>query len=223
MKFKKGDLVVLSARGKEVLKSPPDMLIRIALTYINKYSAEVVKMTDYYVGLRYLVNDGAKGYWLDRMPLLAPELLDLKVHPNESKVKREVLEQLVFKVGLSIVEAVNLYEKARKFLGYSGTEKTPREAGNIAFILGLDNELEEFRFTYGSSSSMPFHAGWTTVEAQSMFIAEALLLQRHPVKDGVKPYGFCYSDDEWYKIDMRNRGNFGEFEVEKIVQPSKLE
>gem|GEM_PF-1738652 len=233
MKFKKGDVVVLSTRGKEILESPPDMLIRIALTYINKYSAEVIKVTDYYVGLKYLVNDGAKGYWLDKMPLIDPELLVLNANSNESKAKKdankrlketkeEVLGQLVYSVGLNIDEAANLYEKVRKFMRCKGAETT-KENRIISLMLGFNNDIEEYRFTYAKKESMAFHAGWTTVEAQSRLIAEAIFLQKHPAIKGERSYAFCYNDDEWYKTSMMDIGNYGEFEVEKIVQASEIE
>ena len=77
MKFKKGDVVVLNSKGKEMLDASPDMYSRIALTYINKYSAEVLEVRDDFVKLKYLVDDGAKGYWLDKCVFLDSKVLDL--------------------------------------------------------------------------------------------------------------------------------------------------
>jgi len=78
MKFKKGDVVVLNSKGKEMLGLSPNMYSKIAFTYINKYSAEVLEVRDDFVKLKYLVNDGAKGYWLDKSVFFVPRLLDLK-------------------------------------------------------------------------------------------------------------------------------------------------
>jgi hypothetical protein len=189
-------------------------------------------VTDYYVGLKYLVNDNSKNYWLNRMPLIDSELLDYcdkcKCNPIAkerriaAKTKKEVLDQLVFNVGLSVEEAEKLYDLARRFIGYEGPEGK-QEADSVGLILGFGNDIEPFRFTYGTSKIHPFNAGWTTVEAQSSGIAEALLLQKHPKVNGKAPYASCYTDDDWCKTYMRNQGNFGEFEVEKIVQPSLIE
>ena len=139
------------------------------------------------------------------------------------RTKQDVLDQLVFNVGLEVEQAEDLYESARKYMGYK-TEKgveLPKEADAVAFVLGFGGAKEEFVFTYGESPKHVFNGGWTVVEAQSMGIAEALFFQRHPKKGG-KNYAACYPEDEWDKTfyPIGKQGNYGKFEMERIVQPN---
>ncbi|HKL11743.1 MAG TPA: hypothetical protein VJ990_09855 [Clostridia bacterium] len=69
----------MNSKGKEILEVYPDMQSRIALTYINMYGAEVLEARNNHVKLKYLVDDGSKGYWLNKSVFLDSKLLDLIV------------------------------------------------------------------------------------------------------------------------------------------------
>lgn len=70
--------------------------------------------------------------------------------------------------------------------------------------------MKAFIFTYGTSSSFPFHGGWTQVNALNRGEAIAAFRAVHPdVNEGLLNCCSVYTIDEFVKTSMFKNGNLG--------------
>lgn len=78
--------------------------------------------------------------------------------------------------------------------------------------------MQKFYFTYGPSETMPYHGGWTEIEAPNEDIARHMFKAIHPAEDYNMPLrcAFVYSEEHWKTTTMSIRGNLGEFCHERI-------
>lgn len=79
--------------------------------------------------------------------------------------------------------------------------------------------MNRYYFTYGSSKTMPFQAGWTVVEADSREDAIVIFDIVHPRTDGYQGFVNCAGiyDEEYFKTTkMYIDGNYGKGEVERL-------
>lgn len=77
--------------------------------------------------------------------------------------------------------------------------------------------MERFYFTYGTSDSMPFHGGWSIVDAPDRTSAIALFRALHPDSTlGLLNCSSIYTEDDFVKTSMFYNGNFGYYCQEYI-------
>jgi hypothetical protein len=77
--------------------------------------------------------------------------------------------------------------------------------------------MPKFYFTYGPDKHFPYQDGWTEVDAPDITTAHNLFRAIHPSKEQTSMNcAFIYTEDEWSRISMSIKGNFGKFCHEKI-------
>ncbi len=79
--------------------------------------------------------------------------------------------------------------------------------------------MENFYFTYGTSSDFPFFCGWTTIKAESREMAAEAFRKVHPnPKDpSTLNCAFMYSEEEFRNSSMgRKNSNMGHGEWENL-------
>ena len=83
-------------------------------------------------------------------------------------------------------------------------------------------------FTYASNkelSGMPFSGGWTVVEADSTDRAVELFKKAHPnpENENIVNCSFIYDEEYFDHIKMKEKGNFGAFCHETIIDEKEAD
>lgn len=72
-------------------------------------------------------------------------------------------------------------------------------------------------FTFGSDAAFPYQNGYIIIIAKDIDTANKIFKENYPNRPGSDclNYSFCYTSDEWDKIDTSKMGIFYGFTTEK--------